>query len=96
MSKSIIGLVLVEAMCALTWSAQVQAADAALRREAVRSSVVKHCEDICGCWYTTYVHHRALLATYGAGFDPSNYDFTEPHYFFGRERAYPRYSRDPS
>ena len=27
----------------------------------------------------------------GTGFDPRNFDTTEPHYYLGRMRAYPRY-----
>ena len=45
----------------------------------------------CGCLSVEYVHHRELLSTYGTGFDPRNYDETEPHYYFGPVRSYPRY-----
>jgi hypothetical protein len=45
----------------------------------------------CGCLHVSYVHHRELRSTYGVGFDPRNYDQTEPHYYFGPMRAYPRY-----
>ena len=45
----------------------------------------------CGCLRVTYVYHRSLEATDGVGFDPRNYDETEPHHYFGRVRAYPRY-----
>lgn len=45
----------------------------------------------CGCLHTTYEHHRELKATYGIGFDPRSYDQTEPHYYLGAVRAYPRY-----
>jgi hypothetical protein len=45
----------------------------------------------CGCLHVTYNYHRELLATYGIGFDPRNYDTTEPHYFHAAMRAYPRY-----
>ncbi len=48
----------------------------------------------CGCLLVAYVHHRELRSTYGLGFDPRNYDTTEPHYYLGRVRAYPRYSID--
>jgi hypothetical protein len=48
----------------------------------------------CGCLSVTYVHHRELRATYGLGFDPRNYDTTQPHYYLGPERAYPRYFVD--
>jgi hypothetical protein len=45
----------------------------------------------CGCLHVTYNYHSELLATYGIGFDPRSYDATEPHYFRGAVRAYPRY-----
>jgi hypothetical protein len=45
----------------------------------------------CGCLSVTYVHHRDMQSTYGLGFDPRNYDQTEPHFYFGRMHAYPRY-----
>ena len=49
----------------------------------------------CGCLQVAYVYHRALLSTYGTGFDPRNYDATEPHYYFSRTmHAYPRYFVD--
>jgi hypothetical protein len=40
------------------------------------------------------VYHRTLESTYGLGFDPRNYNQTEPHYYFGRVRAFPRYFVD--
>jgi hypothetical protein len=48
----------------------------------------------CGCLGVTYDYHRELRSTYGAHFDPRNYDQTEPHYHFGRVRAYPHYWTD--
>lgn len=49
----------------------------------------------CGCLQVTYVYHRALLSTYGTGFDPRNVDLTQPYYYFSRSvHAYPRYSVD--
>lgn len=45
----------------------------------------------CGCLGVAYVYHRELRSTYGLGFDPRNYDTTQPHYYFGRVRAWPRY-----
>ena len=38
-----------------------------------------------------FSYHRELRTTYGIGFDPRNYDTTEPHYYLGPMRAYPRY-----
>jgi hypothetical protein len=45
----------------------------------------------CGCLAVVYDYHRELRSTYGADYDPRNYDTTEPHYYFGPMRAYPRY-----
>jgi hypothetical protein len=45
----------------------------------------------CGCLHVSYVFHRELRTTYGLRFDPRNFDQTEPHYYFGAVRAYPRY-----
>lgn len=46
----------------------------------------------CGCLRVDFDYHRELRSTYGTGFDPRNYDETQPHYYFGPIRAYPRYS----
>lgn len=45
----------------------------------------------CGCLTVRYVYHRYVGSTYGAGFDPRDYDTTEPHFYLGPVRAYPRY-----
>jgi hypothetical protein len=45
----------------------------------------------CGCLHFSYVYHRELGTTYGTGFDPRNFDQTEPYHYFGRVQAYPRY-----
>jgi hypothetical protein len=50
----------------------------------------------CGCLHVTYDHHRELRSSYGTGFDPRNYDQTEPRYSFGKVRAYPQYWTDHS
>ena len=52
----------------------------------------------CGCLHVSYVYHREILTTYGTGIDPRNYDETQPHFYQGRMRAYPRYwvSADPA
>jgi hypothetical protein len=44
----------------------------------------------CGC-PVTYVYHRELRSTYGIAFDPRNFDTTEPYYYYGPVRAWPRY-----
>ena len=48
----------------------------------------------CGCLRVAYIYHPELRSTYGLGFDPRNYDTTQPHYYFGRIRAYPQYYID--
>lgn len=45
----------------------------------------------CGCLHLTYVYHRELQSTYGIGFDPRSFDQTEPYYYWGRVRAFPRF-----
>lgn len=45
----------------------------------------------CGCLHVTYDYHPELRSTYGLSFDPRNYDQTQPHYYWGPVRAYPRY-----
>jgi hypothetical protein len=45
----------------------------------------------CGCVSVTYDYHRELRSTYGLAFDPRNFDQTQPYYYFGPERAWPRY-----
>jgi hypothetical protein len=49
----------------------------------------------CGCLHVGYAYHRELRSTYGVKFDPRNFDQTEPYYYLGRVRAYPRYWIDP-
>lgn len=48
----------------------------------------------CGCLRVFHAYHRELRSTYGLGFDPRNYDTTQPYYYLGRMRAYPRYLVD--
>jgi hypothetical protein len=48
----------------------------------------------CGCLTVSYVYHPELRSTYGTGFDPRNYDETQPRYYFGPVRAYPRFFVD--
>lgn len=45
----------------------------------------------CGCLHLNYVYHREVETTYGAGFDPRNFDQAVPYFYWGRTRAYPRY-----
>jgi hypothetical protein len=48
----------------------------------------------CGCLHVGVQYHRVLESTYGTAFDPRNDDQTEPYYYWGRVRAYPRYFVD--
>jgi len=48
----------------------------------------------CSCLGVVYAYHPELRSTYGLSFDPRNYDTTQPHYYFGRMRAYPHYYVD--
>jgi hypothetical protein len=45
----------------------------------------------CGCLHVSHAYHRELQSTYGLAFDPRNFDQTQPYYFPGPVRAYPRY-----
>jgi hypothetical protein len=45
----------------------------------------------CGCLHVSYTYHRELRSTYSLNFDPRNFDQTQPYYFLGPVRAYPRY-----
>jgi hypothetical protein len=45
----------------------------------------------CGCLHMAYVYHRELESTYGLNFDPRDFDRTEPYFYLGRLRAYPRF-----
>jgi hypothetical protein len=88
MSKSCFVVLVLLAGCYGVGGAQ--AADRVIPR-AVHSAHQCGC---CGCLHVFYDYHRELRATYGAGMDPRNYDQTEPHYYFGRVRAYPQYWSD--
>jgi hypothetical protein len=87
MVKLHVGLVAVAllAICA-AWSGAV-AADRLIPRHAADRQY-----DAAGPSFV-YVYHRDLRQTYGTGFDPRNYDETEPHYYFGPVRRYVRYCR---
>ena len=69
------------------------AADSPLPPPVIHAPAQSACGP-CGCLQTGYVYHRALESTYGTAFDPRNDDQTEPHYYWGRGRAYPRYFVD--
>jgi hypothetical protein len=56
-----------------------------------RGAPVYKYEDSCGCLIMTYDYHRELKYTYGPYVDPRSFDQTEPHYYYGAVKAYPRY-----
>jgi hypothetical protein len=58
-----------------------------------RAPRIHHAEECgpCGCVHITYDYHRELRSTYGIAFDPRNFDQTQPYYYFGAVRAYPRF-----
>jgi hypothetical protein len=72
-------------------AASAFAADRELPRG--RAFVGRQC-GCCGCLHAFYDYHRELRSTYGTHMDPRNYDQAEPHYYFGRMRAYPHYYSD--
>jgi hypothetical protein len=91
MFRSIIALGIAVGTLALMSTGAAEAADLQTRPTA---ALPADCGP-CGCLQVTYVYHRQLLSTYGTGFDPRNYDTTQPHYYFSRSvHAYPRYSVD--
>ena len=91
MSKPVISAFLVGILAAAVVPVMVSSATAADLPVPPHRSAGAHWCGPCGCLHVSYVHHRELRSTYGIGFDPRNYDGTEPHYFFGPMRAYPRY-----
>ena len=90
MSRSMLALASLAAAIALSVSGSTQAADLGLP-EATVQAPVQACGSPCGCLSVRYDYHRELRSTYGTAFDPRNYDTTQPHYYFGPVRAYPRY-----
>jgi len=52
---------------------------------------VYHYEDSCGCMVMTVEYHRELKYTYGSHMDPRSFDQTEPFYYYGAIKGYPRY-----
>jgi hypothetical protein len=94
MSKAPLVLVTAVAICTIGMLACTKAADRDVpRRVGVGRYPGPYC-GCCGCLGVTYDYHRELRSTYGAHFDPRNYDQTEPHYHYGPLRAYPQYWSD--
>jgi hypothetical protein len=71
----------------------LRAAELPVVRHRAYAHIPPYCGP-CGCLGVQYVYHRQLETTYGASFDPRNFDTTEPHYYFGPMRRYPRYFVD--
>ena len=96
MSKWLLALVAVVAICNVGLFASASAAERDLprRMKAERYRPPGLNCGCCGCLGVAYDYHRELRSTYGSHFDPRNYDQTVPHYYFGRMRAYPHYWSD--
>jgi len=58
---------------------------------AVPTRHAAHWCGTCGCLHVAHIRHRSLESTYGLAYDPRNDDQTQPYYYFGPVRAYPRY-----
>lgn len=71
----------------------IRAADLPLQEPNAQAVGPADCGS-CGCLRVNYIYHRELRTTYGTGFDPRNYDATEPHYYFGPVRPFPQYYVD--
>jgi hypothetical protein len=78
-------------LIALASSSPVVAAELGVRTHVAHPRVRTLYCGPCGCPGVTYVYHRVIESTYGLDFDPRNYDTTEPHFYLGRMRAWPRY-----
>jgi hypothetical protein len=96
MTKSLPTLAAVALLGIVTLPSVASAADQELPRRAKAAHHRPLYCGCCGCLYVTYDYHRELRSTYGTNFDPRNYDQTEPHYYFGKVRAYPQYWTEPN
>jgi hypothetical protein len=94
MSNSLLAMVAVVILCNSGLSVSAADRDVPRRVKAERYHPAELSCGCCGCLHVTYDYHRVLHSTYGTHFDPRNYDQTEPHYYFGRVRAYPQYWTD--
>lgn len=84
-----VGTIVAAALSAMLNSAT--AAELQLPRSVVHERQAAACDDPCGCLHARFEYHRELLSTYGTGFDPRNFDTTQPYFYFGRVRAYPQF-----
>jgi hypothetical protein len=71
----------------------LRAAELSVVRHGAYAHIPRYCGP-CGCLTVRYVRHRVLETTYGAAFDPRNFDTTEPYYYFGPVHRFPRYFVD--
>jgi hypothetical protein len=91
MAKSLVALTGLVLLSGATLVQPVLGADyPRAKRTYARGPQTVYC-GCCGCLGVTYDYHRELRSTYGTKFDPRNFDQTEPYYYFGRVRAYPRF-----
>jgi hypothetical protein len=74
-------------MIAITSAAELELPRAAAHWPHYRRAA---CWDCC-CLRVRYVRHRQVESTYGTGFDPRNYDQTQPRFYLGHSRTYARY-----
>ena len=88
MAKPLIAAFVLAAAAGLLASHNAKAADLGVPAPAARAEA--ECGS-CGCVQVTYDYHRELRSTYGLAFDPRNFDQTQPYYYFGPVRAYPRF-----
>lgn len=90
MRKNLTGVAAIALVAAMALTPSAHAADARVPRHAAHQRVYEY-NDGCGCWHVTIVYHRELLYTYGWNVDPRKFDQTEPYYYHGAVRAYPRF-----
>ena len=77
-----LGLAMAAAVMAL--SGPLGAAELGVRTHVVHPRVRTVYCGPCGCLGVAYELHRELRSTYGLGFDPRNYDTTQPRYYSAR------------
>lgn len=87
MSRIILGLS--AAVVLATLSTTAFAADYAVPPQ-VRSAEVgnPYCSEVCGCPIVTHERHRSLGQTFPSGFDPRDFSYQDPRYFWGPRKTY--------
>ena len=91
MRRSRIAVAIAVAIAGLVLPGLVRAAELPVRARIGHPRIHTLYCGPCGCLGVAYVYHREIRSTYGLGFDPRNYDTTQPHFYLGRMRAWPRY-----